>query len=94
MQVKGGSKTYMDFAGNMIKYERFWKTLKEKGISQYNLVTDYNISKSLLQRLRNNEGISTHSLDMLCSILDCRVEDIIEFVKDYESPSENNKKDE
>lgn len=84
----------MDFAGNMIKYERFWKTLKEKGISQYNLVTDYNISKSLLQRLRNNEGISTHSLDMLCSILDCRVEDIIEFVKDYESPSENNKKDE
>lgn len=94
MQAKGGSKSYMDFAVNMIKYERFWKTLKEKGISQYNLVTDYNISKSLLQRLRNNEGISTHSLDMLCSILDCRVEDIIEFVKDHESPSENNKKDE
>lgn len=84
----------MDFAVNMIKYERFWKTLKEKGISQYNLVTDYNISKSLLQRLRNNEGISTHSIDMLCSILDCRVEDIIEFVKDHKSPSENNKKDE
>ena len=93
MQVKGGSKSCMDFAVNMIKYERFWKTLKEKGISQYNLVTDYNISKSLRQRLRNNEGISTHSLDMLCSILDCRIEDIIEFIKDRESPSEN-KKDE
>ena len=65
----------------MIKYDRFWKTLKEKGISQYNLVTDYNISKSLLQRLRNNEGISTHSLD------------IIEFVKEHEFPSKN-KKDE
>lgn len=88
MQTKGGGKSYTDFAIYMIKYERFWKTLKEKGISQYNLVTDYNISKSLLQRLRNNEGISTHSLDMLCTILDCRIEDIIEFVK------EENKKNE
>lgn len=66
----------------MIKYDRFWKTLKNKGISQYTLVTDYNISKSLLQRLRNNEGISTHTLDMLCTILDCRIEDIVEFIKD------------
>lgn len=77
----------------MIKYNRFWETLKEKGISQYELVTNYNISKSLLQRLRNNEGISTHSLNTLCNILDCRIEDIIEFVKDYEFQSEN-KKDE
>lgn len=55
----------------MIIYDRLWETLKKKGISQYNLVTDYNISKSLLQRLRNNEGISTHSINMLCNILDC-----------------------
>lgn len=88
MQAKGGGKSCTDFAVYMIKYERFWKTLKEKGISQYNLVNDYNISKSLLQRLRNNEGISTHSLDMLCTILDCKIEDIIEFVK------EENKKNE
>ena len=49
MQAKGGGKSYTDFADNMIRYDRFWKTLKEKGISQYNLVTDYNISKSLLK---------------------------------------------
>ncbi len=91
MQAKGGGKSYTDFADNMIRYDRFWKTLKEKGISQYNLVTDYNISKSLLQRLRNNEGISTHSLNTLCNILDCQIEDIIEFVKDQEFISENQK---
>lgn len=83
----------MDFAENMIIYERFWKTLKDKGISQYNLVTDYNISKSLLQRLRNNEGISTHSLDMLCSILDCRLEDIAEFVKDDDCQKKSQKEE-
>lgn len=64
----------------MIKYDRFWETLKKKGISQYNLVTDYNLSKSLLQRLRNNEGISTHSINMLCNILDCQIQDIAEFM--------------
>lgn len=77
----------------MIIYERFWKTLKEKGISQYNLVTDYNISKSLLQRLRNNEGISTHSLNMLCTILDCRIEDIAEFIKDDDCQKKEHKKE-
>lgn len=56
--------------------------MKEKGISQYSLVNDFNISKSLLQRLRNNEGISTHSIDMLCNILDCQIEDIAEFIKE------------
>lgn len=77
----------------MIIYERFWKTLKEKGISQYNLVTDYNISKSLLQRLRNNEGISTHSLNMLCTILDCRIEDIAEFIKDDDCQKKEHEKE-
>ncbi|GFI64855.1 hypothetical protein IMSAG185_00447 [Lachnospiraceae bacterium] len=75
----------------MIKYDRFWETLKKKGISQYNLVTDYNLSKSLLQRLRNNEGISTHSINMLCNILDCQIQDIAEFIKDSDFQTKENK---
>lgn len=77
----------------MIKYDRFWETLKNKKISQYNLVTDYNISKSLLQRLRNNEGISTHTLDMLCTILDCRIEDIAEFIKNDDCQKKDHKEE-
>lgn len=68
-------KETINFVEPMIIYDRLWETLKKKGISQYNLVTDYNISKSLLQRLRNNEGISTHSINMLCNILDCQIQD-------------------
>lgn len=75
----------------MIIYDRLWETLKKKGISQYNLVTDYNISKSLLQRLRNNEGISTHSINMLCNILDCQIQDIAEFIKDNDFQTKENK---
>ena len=75
----------------MIIYDQLWETLKKKGISQYNLVTDYNISKSLLQRLRNNEGISTHSINMLCNILDCQIQDIAEFIKDNDFQTKENK---
>ena len=38
----------------MIKYDPLWRTLKEKGISQYQLIKDYGIDKAQLQRLRQN----------------------------------------
>lgn len=66
----------------MVRYDKLWKTMKEKGITQYELVNTYNISKSLLHRLRNNEGISMNSINTLCNILDCQIEDIVTFYKD------------
>ena len=69
----------------MITYEPFYKTLKEKNISTYKLITQYNVSTSLLNRIKHNKNISTMTLNDLCNILDCRVEDIILFVKDEES---------
>lgn len=69
----------------MITYEPFWNTLKEKGISQYTLINNHDITTSLLNRLRKNMNISTHTIDRLCKILDCEVSDIIKYVE------ENNK---
>ena len=60
----------------MIKYDKLWKTMKDKGITQYMLVKEYNISKSLLHRLRNNQGVNMNPIDTLCDILDCDIEDI------------------
>ncbi|MCC2820636.1 helix-turn-helix transcriptional regulator [Lachnoclostridium pacaense] len=60
----------------MIKYDKLWVTMKEKGITQYMLVKDYHISKSLLYRLRNNQGVNMNTIDTLCNILDCDIEDI------------------
>ena len=64
----------------MIIFDNFWKTLQAKNISQYELVNKYGISNGLLDRLRKNEGLTTYSLDKLCTILDCRIEDIVTFV--------------
>lgn len=66
----------------MISYEPLYKTLKEKNISTYKLINQYGISRSLLDRLKHNKPISTVTLNDLCTILKCRVEDIILFTED------------
>lgn len=64
----------------MISYKPFYRTLSEKNISTYKLINKYGISRSLLDRLKHNKPISTVTLDDLCTILECRVEDILEFL--------------
>ncbi|MBQ2973804.1 MAG: helix-turn-helix transcriptional regulator [Clostridia bacterium] len=66
----------------MISYEPFYITLKEKGITTYKLIKEYNISRSLLDRLKHNKPISTVTLNDLCGILDCKVDEIIVYIKD------------
>ena len=66
----------------MIKYDPLWRTLKEKGISQYQLIKDYGIDKAQLQRLRQNLVLKTLILNRLCQILNCRIEEIMEYVPD------------
>lgn len=66
----------------MIKYDPLWRTLKEKGISQSQLIKDYGIDKAQLQRLRQNLVVKTLILNRLCQILNCRIEEIMEYVPD------------
>lgn len=66
----------------MIRYDPLWRTLKAKNISQYRLIKDYGIDKAQLQRLRDNRVVKTMILDTLSTILDCRIEDVVEFVPD------------
>ena len=66
----------------MIVYDRLWKTMKDRGITQYALYTYYNVNRSQLDRLRNNQNVQTNTIDRLCNILQCRVEDIMEQIPD------------
>jgi len=66
----------------MICYEKLWKTLKDRGISQYWLIKNHGMSTGQLDRLRKNENISTYTLNTLCKILNCRIEDIAEYKPD------------
>ena len=66
----------------MISYAPLYKTLKEKGISTYKLINTYNLSRSLIDRLKHNKPITTVTINDLCSILNCKVEDIMIYIKD------------
>ena len=66
----------------MIVFYKLWDTLKEKNISQYKLIKEYHISTGQLDRLRKNGNVNTYTLSTLCSILNCKLDDIAEYKKD------------
>lgn len=66
----------------MITYDKLWETMKEKKITQYRLIKYYGFSAGQIGRLKKNMYVSTHTIETLCSILDCRVEDIFEYRPD------------
>lgn len=66
----------------MIVYDKLWITLKEKGVSQYTLIKKYGVSPAQITRLKRNESVSTHTIEMFCKILKCNVEDIMQFKDD------------
>ena len=61
----------------MISYEPFFKTLKKKGITEYNLIYKQGLSANTIHRIKKGRPITTETLDSLCFILDCEVADII-----------------
>ena len=67
---------------DMISYDNLWKVMKEKGVTQYSLIKDYHISPGQITRLKRNESVSTHTIEVFCRILHCSVGEIMEYVED------------
>ena len=66
----------------MISYDNLWNIMKEKGVTQYTLIKQYHISPGQITRLKRNESVSTHTIEVFCKILDCEVEDIMKYIPD------------
>ncbi len=64
----------------MITYNKLWETMVKKGITQYALINKHHISPAQITRLKRNESVSTHTIDVFCKILDCSVEDIMTYI--------------
>ncbi len=68
----------------MIHYAPLWKTMAEQKVTTYTLRFKYGMSHATVQRLQADMPVSTHTLDKLCMILNCRLEDVAEYVPDKE----------
>lgn len=63
----------------MISYAPLWKTLKKKGITQYQLI-NMGVDRKTMDSLRHNRNITVLTIEKLCYLLDCEPNDILEFV--------------
>ena len=66
----------------MISYKPLFETMQKKNITEYNLIFKQGLSANTIHRIKKGEAISTKTLDALCYVLDCKVEDIIKFEKE------------
>ena len=66
----------------MISYAPLWETMKRKNATTYTLQVKGEISSSTVRRLKANESVSTNTLDALCRILDCELDDLIAYLPD------------
>lgn len=66
----------------MISYAPLWETMKRKKISTYTLRVKLGFSPGTLTQLKNNRHVSTHTIDTLCNLLDCDVQEVVEHIRD------------
>ncbi len=66
----------------MIIFDKLWITMKEKGFTTYKLREQCGIDSKTIRRLKANENIETKTIDKLCSALDCKIEDIAEYISE------------
>lgn len=66
----------------MISYEPMWETMRRKNITTYSLIKNNNFSKGTLDSLKQGRNISTLTLNDICRILDCRVEEELVYIPD------------
>ena len=65
----------------MITFDKLWKTMERKGYTTYFLREKADIDSKTIRRLKANQNIETKTLDKICNVLDCKIEEIIEFKK-------------
>ncbi len=66
----------------MISYAPFYKTLLDKGMTEYQLIFKHGVSANTLHRMKKGQNITLKTLDTLCFILDCGVDDVIRYIPD------------
>ena len=64
----------------MISYQPFYDTLLKKGVTEYALIYKFGLPANTIHRMKHGKPITTTTLNVLCEILECKVEDILEYI--------------
>ena len=66
----------------MIRFDKLWVTMEQKQVTTYQLREQCGIDSKTIRRLRANENMETKTLNKLCAVLQCKLEDIAEYIPD------------
>lgn len=66
----------------MVSYAPLWRTMEKRGATTYTLQVKGNISSSTIRRLKAGDSVSTNTLEALCRLLGCTIQEVIEFIPD------------
>ena len=69
----------------MIVFDKLWDTMKKKGFSTYKLREECGIDSKTIRRLKANDNMESKTINKLCAALDCKIEDIMEYIPDKEA---------
>ena len=64
----------------MIVFNKLWDVMREKNVSTYQLREKCGIDSKTVRRLKAHENVETKTLNKICVVLDCKLEDIAEFI--------------
>ncbi|NLZ72644.1 MAG: helix-turn-helix transcriptional regulator [Bacteroidales bacterium] len=65
-----------------VTYKKLFHLLIEKEMTASQLQKQANFSANIITRLRRNGYVSLDTIESICNVLDCKVDDILEFMKD------------
>lgn len=65
----------------MVVFEPLWKTMQSKNVSIYALINKYNVSRGTIDNLKHNRNVTLSTVERLCEILDCKIEEVVEYKK-------------
>lgn len=65
----------------VIDFSPLWKTMEQKGVTQYQLIKN-GIDNKTLDTLKKNKNITLLTLQKLCRILGCTPNDVVQFTED------------
>lgn len=66
----------------MIVFDKLWQVMEKQGVSTYQLRENCGIDSKTIRRLRANDNTETKTISKLCAVLNCKLEDIAEYVPD------------
>ena len=66
----------------LVSYRPLWKTMEAQAVTTYTLIEKYGVSSHTIHNLKHNKGITVHTLERLCNILECTPNDVLEFIKE------------